>query len=126
MMNRKAVMAVAVVALLAVAVTIPAAAVTWRRMGTVSGRLSRSGDQEIYRVRSLSGGQRYKIALTGPWSADFDLAVYDENGNLVAKDTDSSSDGTVYITPRWTGPFYIKVVSYRGSGVFTVRIYKRL
>lgn len=51
------------------------------------------------------------LALSGDGDTDLDLYVYDENGNLVAKDDDYSDDCLVRFTPRWTGSFTIKVVN---------------
>lgn len=89
-----------------------------------SDRLWHGGDSDIFTV-TLRGGRRYKITLSGPSGTDFDLYLYDENGHRVASSTGNGSSETVYITPAWTGRFYIKVLSYRGSGSFTVRLYRR-
>ena len=87
--------------------------------------LSGSSDSWTYRG-TLSGGVRYKFQLIVPFGADFDIKIYDENGNLVAKGTKTgSADETVYITPRWTGPFRIVVYSYTGSGFYTLKLYKK-
>jgi hypothetical protein len=48
---------------------------------------------------------------------DFDLRIYDENGNLVQWDEDPASDAECFITPRWTGPFRVEVIAaFGGSG----------
>ena len=39
--------------------------------------------------------------------ADLDLYVYDENWNLIAKDTSYDLDCYVRFYPRWTGRFYV-------------------
>lgn len=41
--------------------------------------------------------------------ADLDLYVYDENWNLITKDTSYSMDCYVRFYPRWTGRFYVIV-----------------
>ncbi len=51
------------------------------------------------------------LFVSGDGDSDIDLYVYDENGNLVAKDDDYSDDCLVRFTPRWTGRFTIKVVN---------------
>ena len=39
-----------------------------------------------------------------------DLAdIYDENGNLIDSDTDSTDECLCTFTPRWTGQFKIKI-----------------
>jgi len=88
--------------------------------------LSGPGRSWTYRG-TFVGGVRYKFRLDVPFGADFDIKIYDENGNLVAKGTKvGSADETVFITPRWTGPFRIVVYSYSGSGFYTLKLYKRL
>ncbi len=93
----------------------------WNYLDSESDWLGWSGDYEFFSV-TLGGDERYMITLSGPSGTDFDLYLYDENGDLVASSTDYGSDETVYITPAWTGTFYIKVVSYDGSGSFTIRL----
>jgi|AntAceMinimDraft_8_1070364.scaffolds.fasta_scaffold00374_12 hypothetical protein len=113
------------IAIPAVALNLPittSSSYTYLSSGT--GWLSGSGRSHIF-TTTLNGGRRYKITLSGPWNADFDLYLYDGNGNRVASSTGNGRGETVYITPSWTGRFYIKVVSYRGGGSFTVRLYKR-
>ena len=51
------------------------------------------------------------LAVSGDGDTDLDLYVYDENGNLIAKDDDYSDDCLVRFIPRWTGRFTIKVVN---------------
>ena len=82
-----------------------------------------SGDYDYFRT-TLYGDTSYKITITGPYGADFDLKVYDENWHLVASSTGNGSSETVYITPIWTGTFHIKVYSYSGSGSYTIRLYR--
>ncbi|GAB6038815.1 hypothetical protein JCM15519_33740 [Fundidesulfovibrio butyratiphilus] len=48
-------------------------------------------------------------AIIGDGDTDLDLFVYDQNGNLIGKDDDSTSRCLVEWRPRWTGPFKIKV-----------------
>jgi hypothetical protein len=58
--------------------------------------------------------ERASIAVSGDGDTDLDLYVYDENGNLIDKDTDYSDDCIVNFFPKWTGKFIIKVVN-RGN-----------
>lgn len=130
MLKRKLVVLLAVVVVMGIA--IPTFAIylpittspSYTYLASGTGWLSGSGSSHIF-TTTLYGNVRYKITLSGPWSADFDLYLYDENGNQVASSTGNGSGEAVYITPAWTGRFYIKVVSYRGSGSFTVRLYRR-
>ncbi len=59
----------------------------------------------------FNGGEIARIAVEGDHSTDLDLYVYDQNGNLIVSDTDNTDLCLVQWTPRWTGPFVIKVVN---------------
>lgn len=122
MLKRKLAVLLAVVVVMGIA--IPAVATSYAYLGSGTAWLSGSGDTHIF-TTTLHGGRRYKVTLSGPWNADFDLYLYDGNGNRVASSTGNTSGEKVYITPSWTGRFYIKVVSYRGSGSLKVKLYKR-
>jgi len=97
----------------------------YRFLGEAEGWLSGDGNFDIYE-QTLTGGRRYKFTLTGPWSADFDILIFDENENLVAKSVGVTSEEVVYITPLWRGPFYIAVVSYDGRGSYVLRLYREI
>lgn len=51
------------------------------------------------------------IAVSGDGDTDLDLYVYDENGNLIASDTDYTDDCYVRWVPKWTGLFTLKIVN---------------
>ena len=55
-----------------------------------------------------------EIVVSGDGDTDLDLYVYDENGNLIASDTDYTDDCYVRFYPRWTGLFRIKIVNRGG------------
>lgn len=122
MLKRKLVVLLAVVA--AIGIAIPAlASPGWDYLDSESDWLMWTGDYSLFSV-TLGGDEQYMITLSGLLGTDFDLYLYDEDGNLVASSTDYGSDETVYITPAWTGTFYVKVVSYNGSGPFTITLYR--
>jgi hypothetical protein len=77
--------------------------------------------QGIYRLRANSfktftvsfvGGRAAVVMLKGDGDTDLDLYIYDENDNLVARDTDNSDYCIAEWLPRWTGEFTIKVVNH--------------
>lgn len=70
---------------------------------------ARSTDTYTIRFR---GGEPALVIVSGDGDTDLDLYVYDENGNFIASDTDSSDDCVVTFNPRWTGPFKIKIKNY--------------
>ncbi|RMH17795.1 MAG: hypothetical protein D6698_07905 [Gammaproteobacteria bacterium] len=58
---------------------------------------------------TFEGGEPAIVAIRGDGDTDLDFYVYDENGNLIARDTDGTDYTLLRWTPRWTGKFYIKV-----------------
>jgi hypothetical protein len=55
------------------------------------------------------GGRSAAASVIGDGDTDLDLFVYDENGNLIGSDTDSTDRCLVRLHPRWTGAFQIEV-----------------
>jgi hypothetical protein len=74
------------------------------RKRTVVGR----GGIDQYRV-TFRGGEAARVFVSGDGDSDLDLYVYDDNGNMVCRDVDSSDDMICAWTPRWTGNFTIRV-----------------
>lgn len=74
-------------------------------------------DQQDRLRLSLQKKTTYTIVAVGDESRvqDVDLAVYDENGNSVGKDRDSSNVAVVSITPKWTGEFTFETTGYQMS-----------
>jgi hypothetical protein len=60
---------------------------------------------------TFRGGQVARVAAIGDGDTDLDLYIYDENGQEVVRDTDSSDNCVVQWTPKWTGEFRVKVVN---------------
>lgn len=52
-----------------------------------------------------------RVVLRGDGDTDLDLFIYDENGNLIDSDTDGTDVCICEWTPRWKGPFEIRVVN---------------
>lgn len=67
----------------------------------------------IYTI-AFRGNELAEIVVNGDHDTDLDLYVYDENGNLIASDTDYTDICYVSFYPRWTGAFYVKVVNRGG------------
>ncbi len=63
---------------------------------------------------AFTASQLAEVVVSGDRTTDLDLYVYDENGNLIASDTDYSDQCYVSFRPRWSGWFRIKVLN-RGS-----------
>lgn len=62
----------------------------------------------------FEGLERAEIAVIGDGDTDLDLYVYDEFGNLIESDDDSTDQCYVTFFPRRTGRFTIRIVN-RGS-----------
>ncbi|MDT9002217.1 M4 family metallopeptidase [Paucibacter sp. APW11] len=76
-----------------------------------------SGSPGYY--QSTSGGA-FKLTLTGPANADFDLYLYKWNGSywsIVARSDGATSSETINYTGS-AGYYYVEVNSYSGSGSF--------
>ena len=96
---------------------------TWAVLSQKAARIDYPGDKDYF-VVTLRAGVTYKITLNPPFYADFDLYVFDENLNLVGYSRRGSGlTETVYITPRWTGRFYIAVVGYSGTGSYVLKLW---
>ena len=78
------------------------------------------GQAEYFDVL-LTAGVNYKVyAKPVDPTVDFDLYIYDERGNEVAKDDTTASDALCGITPRWTGPFRLMVKAARGASLYSI------
>jgi hypothetical protein len=64
---------------------------------------------------SFDGGVYAEVYAEGSGRTNLDLYIYDQNGNLICSDTDSSDIAYCGWTPSWTGPFSIKVVNRGGK-----------
>jgi hypothetical protein len=78
------------------------------------------GAEEYFDV-VLTAGKRHRIYVhPDDPNVDFDLAVSDENGNLVNYDDADSADAFCIVTPSWTGPFRIAVIAASGVSSYTL------
>jgi hypothetical protein len=72
------------------------------------GDLGRRGQDDI--TLNLRRGTSYAIVgVCDNDCRDIDLALYDDNGNLVASDTRDDFTPVIRITPRWNAQFTIRV-----------------
>ncbi len=60
-------------------------------------------------VVEFQGGQFAEVAVVGDGDTDLDLYVYDQYGNLIASDADSTDTTYVSWVPAWTGAFRIEI-----------------
>jgi hypothetical protein len=67
---------------------------------------------------TLQRNVRYIIFAAGDDHAqDVDIYLYDENGNLIDRDRQPDNSPVVEVTPRWTGPFTVRIKMYQAYGV---------
>ena len=55
-----------------------------------------------------------EVIVVGDGDNDLDLYIYDQNGNLIASDTDYTDQCVCRWVPAWTGSFRIRIVN-RGA-----------
>ena len=91
-------------------------------MPLVGSGLIGPGGSEYFDI-VLSGGHTYAVLVEpSEPTVDFDIYVYDENGNLVTQDDSSAANAYCAITPRWTGPFRLVVKAYRGFSGYRIQV----
>ena len=61
---------------------------------------------------TFRGGEEVIVIVNGDGDTDLDLFIYDENGNFITSDTDSTDNCVCTFNPRWTGSFTIKIKNY--------------
>jgi hypothetical protein len=77
---------------------------------------------------TFNRGSAYVIFACGDSRAlDLDITVYNEDGELVARDQQTDNRPLVVVTPRWTGPFRARVSMYaaRGAAHYTMVVLAR-
>lgn len=62
-----------------------------------------------YGAVDLRGGEMSFISISGDGDTDLDLYIYDAAGNLIVASDGRSDDESVWVIPRVTGRFYIRV-----------------
>ncbi len=91
-------------------------------MTVVGAGLIGTGQAEYLDV-VLQGGRTYSFTVRpSEPNVDFDLYIYDQNGNLVAWDETTAADAHGTVTPIFTGPFRIVVKSAEGMATYQVEV----
>lgn len=71
----------------------------------------------------LEGGRTYSFSVRpSERNVDFDLHIYDQNGNLVSWDETAAADAYGMVTPIITGPFRIVVNAASGMSTYQVEV----
>ena len=82
---------------------------------TYTRGLLRRGQSTTIRTTLHSGNEYYLVAGGCEDAYDVDIAVFDENGNLIAQDEDEQPVAVVKVNPKWTGTFFVKVTMYNST-----------
>ncbi len=67
-------------------------------------------DYVFYEVKFWAN-ELAEVVVIGDGDNDLDLYIYDQNGNLIASDTDYTDQCICRWVPSWTGAFTIKIVN---------------
>lgn len=86
------------------------------RIGGAVEWLSRlpSGQTDVWEI-PFYGNSYAEVAIVGDGDADLDVAVTDENGNVICYDVSRSDKLYCDWTPAWDGYFYVTVQNMGGS-----------
>jgi hypothetical protein len=79
----------------------------------------RSRGADNFRV-TFRGGEEAVVAIVGDGDSDLDLEIYDENGNRLCNANGPSDREICRWTPRWTGPFRIRVVNMGVANLYGI------
>ena len=83
-------------------------------MPVVGAGVIGTGQAEYLDV-TLEGGRAYSFSVhPSERNVDFDLNIYDQNGNLVSWDESPAADAYGVVRPIITGPFRIVVNAVQG------------
>jgi hypothetical protein len=87
-------------------------------------KLERLDQGDYFVINTILYGQNHYVFVGAGDNgiSDLDLALYDEDGNLVVKDTDIDAVPVVEANVRATTSATLKVIAYRGSGWATAII----
>lgn len=91
-------------------------------MAIVGAGLIGTGQAEYLDVM-LQGGHTYAVKVHPSESnVDFDLHIFDQNGNLVSWDESPAAEASGMIRPIITGPFRIMVNAVSGMAAYQVEV----
>ena len=76
---------------------------------------------EIYYVIYLSAGD-YEFSLTGPGGTDFNMYLFDDNGNNIGIADDTTYPDILMVTGLGVGYYLVTIFPITGTGEFTLNI----
>lgn len=89
----------------------------------ISGNLGNNADEADYYLVTASEGKYVTIKLSGEASSDFDIVLYDQNGNILDESyNDDSNEEINYVVESGVTQLVILVEVYDGSGDYTLTV----
>ena len=88
----------------------------------VSDTLNKYNDVDDYYSIYVSADQTITATMTGPASADFDLYIYDEGGDIVAASKEYASSETIAYVAQSSGDYYVNPSAYDGFGTYSLSV----
>lgn len=59
----------------------------------------------------LKSDESTRILVKGDGNSDIDCAIFDEDGNLIDKDTNPKETCYLQVIPKWTGKFTLFIIN---------------
>jgi hypothetical protein len=85
--------------------------------------LLRPGQVVTYRI-ALEPNEVTRFIVRGDGDGDIDCVVYDDNGNEIARDADSTDTCVIDVSPRWRATFTFRAVNNGSySSLYQFRAY---
>jgi hypothetical protein len=84
-----------------------------RYTGTVGG----SDREDTWNLGDFRGREPARVIVDGDGDTDLDCYIYDEGGNLIDSDTDTTDYCILSWTPAWTGGFRLRIRDYSSNGL---------
>ena len=91
---------------------------------TIENRLTETIDRMDWFFVNLTEGDIVRIHLTIPPATDFDVVVYDAELDYIDDSSGSGQEEEINIPIFSSGTYYMKVISYRGSGSYVLTVTK--
>ena len=82
-----------------------------------TGNVGGSDREDTWNLGDFRGSEPARVIVDGDGDTDLDCYIYDENGNLIDSDTDTTDYCILGWTPAWTGGFRLRIRDYSNNGL---------
>ncbi len=79
-------------------------------------------DTDDYYAIYLYAGDTITASMTGPSDADFDLYIYDDDGEIVAYSEEFTSSETIVYSAPYEGNYYVNPFAFEGFGTYILEV----